>query len=333
MDQTPSNEDYPLEIVGNDQQNASAESQAPQAQINQQQEVQESNADLDQSTFQDPPCDNSMNYTANLLYDESDKIHPPPTFERDPPERVAIESIEEVENLEFNKDDVSNISNSEVIGLTSQNDDATIQESYIQSNEQTISSAIPSSKAHEETNDYFNQNEHHYINNPNKNNESFDEIHQDSMQALSSQEDDPIQVTAQDQETISAIKSSQLPQTTEHKTIRHDPLLDLDIPRPVFSSDDENQNEPIQNLSNSLSPIDLDTISKTSHEESPLNNCQPMISNQSFQRVDAPSFIPSSQIAMTKQALEEGNSFLKVILSKLRNINQYLSEKTSKVFS
>lgn len=120
----------------------------------------------------------------------------------------------------------------------------------------------------------------------------------------------------------------------KNKIIRKEVFIDLDIPKPDFSSTSDDGDEvevqrppPVSSDDDAFGPADLQTVLETASLD---EFSQEKIPNQSSQRINAPQFIPSSQLDMTKQALKEGNSFLKCILTKLKSINQFLQEKTSK---
>lgn len=129
-------------------------------------------------------------------------------------------------------------------------------------------------------------------------------------------------------------KNSEASIILEKKVISKDAFIDLDIPKPDFSSSSDEENDNIRpppvSSDDDSGPVNFEAVLQPSFDET----SQEKILNQSTQRINAPQqFIPSSQLMMTKQALQEGNSFLRCILNKLKSINQFLQEKTSKILA
>lgn len=130
-------------------------------------------------------------------------------------------------------------------------------------------------------------------------------------------------------------KNSEASIILEKKVISKDAFINLDIPKPDFSSSSDEETDNIRppplSSDDDSGPVNFEDVLRPSSFD---ETSQEKILNQSTQRINAPQqFIPSSQLMMTKQALQEGNSFLRGILNKLKSINQFLQEKTSKILA
>lgn len=115
-----------------------------------------------------------------------------------------------------------------------------------------------------------------------------------------------------------------------------------DIPKPEFTSDDDvdltNTETPIpipdspaistSPINNQPQMIQLADDSVSVDEEIRLDKLSYLNDDSQLNIEDEPQpFIPSRQIYMTKRTLEEGNSFLQLIINKMKKVNSYIAEK------
>lgn len=303
----------------------------------------------DEKALQDKVNTNFSIYSsANLLIQESESLceellihepeHDPPPCNDEQEEKEAFASVESLENQDY-KNEVTSLPTENVAPSKNINTSNECIENNFNNNTQTleIQETIEINPINESQNEIENPI-------PTNSNESIqNDPHDESSQILISHSEAtnnslPRYETQREDENQNdfnlASQEPKLNGENEKKSSNHDPFLDLDIPKPDFTSSSDIEFEPDhlppeeKDAITCKSPVDLETVLKTA---SPDESCQERISNQSGMRIEAPQdFIPSSQLMMTKRALEEGNSFLKSILNKLRGINQFLLEKTSK---